>query len=174
MTTSVDLMPRQFWATPFYQRLWPGHSAEAPEIIAHWSALKAQEPDRIASGVASAAKSATGLFESNFDPFASSHAGLARFVALAAKSVRSAAAHVNGARVDPDRRRVTFPDSCIDVATDGGFTTLTTTAVAPGAASIASRPAIRAAVRSAGRRGGKIGFTSCTVNCHTAANGTGS
>jgi uncharacterized protein (TIGR02466 family) len=116
-----DLKPLFFWATPFYQRLWRDHEVEAPGIIARLYELKARESSRIASGVAPAAKSAAGLFESNFDLFGNSHPGLARFVAFAADSVRAASAHVNGSRVSPDRLQVTFPDSWFHVTTDGGF-----------------------------------------------------
>jgi uncharacterized protein (TIGR02466 family) len=35
--------------------------------------------------------------------------------------VRSAAAHDNGSRVDPERLHVTFPDSWFHVTNDGGF-----------------------------------------------------
>jgi uncharacterized protein (TIGR02466 family) len=121
MSTPFDLTPRQFWATPFYQRLWQEHPTEAPGIIAHLYELKARETARIASGVAPAAKSAAGLFESNFDLFSTNHSGLARLVAFAAETVRQAVAHVNGARIDPGRLSVEFPDSWFHITTDGGF-----------------------------------------------------
>ena len=70
-----DLKPLHAWATPFYQRLWADHPAEAPGIVAHLYDLKARTTARIASGVAPAAKSAAGLFESEFDVFADPHWG---------------------------------------------------------------------------------------------------
>jgi uncharacterized protein (TIGR02466 family) len=121
MSSPFDLATRQFWATPFYQRQWRDHPAEAPGLIAHLSDLKSGQRDRIASGVAPAAKSATGLFESKFDLFATRQAGLARLVAFIADTVRRAASHVNGGRVEPDRLTVEFPDSWFHVTNDGGF-----------------------------------------------------
>jgi uncharacterized protein (TIGR02466 family) len=121
MPPSYDLKPIQFWATPFYQRYWRDHLVEAPGIIAHLYELKSRETARIASGVAPAAKSATGLFESNFDLFANPHPGLAKLVAFADDTVRAAVAHVNGPQVDPARLKVTFPDSWFHVTNGGGF-----------------------------------------------------
>jgi uncharacterized protein (TIGR02466 family) len=121
MTLVDDLKPLQFWATPFYQRPWRDHPAEASGIISHLYDLRARETARIASGVAPAAKSASGLFESQFDLFADPHPGLAKFAAFADESVRSAVAHANGARVDSSRLKVTFPDSWFHITNDGGF-----------------------------------------------------
>ena len=121
MSTAFDLTPRQFWATPFYQRVWQDHPAQAPGIISHLRDLQARESAPIASGISPAAKSSAGLFESNFDLFATPHPGLAKFVAFAAESVRLAAAHVNGSRIDPSRLSVEFPDSWFHVTNAGGF-----------------------------------------------------
>jgi uncharacterized protein (TIGR02466 family) len=121
MPSPFDLVPRHYWATLFYQRVWKDHPTEAPGIVAHLYELKAHEKARIASGVAPAAKSATGLFESGFDLFSSPHPGLGRFVAFAADSIRAAVAHVNGSRVSPEQLRVTFPDSWFHVTSTGGF-----------------------------------------------------
>jgi uncharacterized protein (TIGR02466 family) len=121
MSNPFDLTPRQFWATPFYQRVWQDQPTEAPGIVAHLYDIKARETARIASGIAPAAKSATGLFESNFDLFASPHPGLARLVAFVTETVREAVAHVNGSRLNPERLKVTIPDSWFHVTTDGGF-----------------------------------------------------
>jgi uncharacterized protein (TIGR02466 family) len=116
-----DLKPLQAWATPFYQRLWAEHPAEAPSIIAHLYDLKARSTARIASGVAPAAKSPAGLFESEFDLFADPHPGIAKFVALATETVQAAVSHVNGSRMEPARLKVNFPDSWFHITTDGGF-----------------------------------------------------
>jgi uncharacterized protein (TIGR02466 family) len=121
MSTPFDVTQRQFWATPFYQRAWRDHPTEAAGIIAHLYDLKGRATARIASGVARGAKSAAGLFESDFNLFASDHPGLARLVAFVAETVRAAAAHANGSRVDPDRLRVEFPDSWFHVTNGGGF-----------------------------------------------------
>jgi uncharacterized protein (TIGR02466 family) len=90
-------------------------------MIARLYELKSKEPARIASGIAPAAKSAAGLFESSFDLFADPHPGLKKFVAFADESVRRAVAHVNGSRVDPAQLRVSFPDSWFHITNGGGF-----------------------------------------------------
>jgi uncharacterized protein (TIGR02466 family) len=121
MSTPSQVTPIRFWATSFYQTDWPEHAVEAPGIIAHLYELRAREKDRIASGVAPAAKSATGLFESNFDLFASSHPGLGKFVAFAAEALRQAVADVNRCGISASRLRVNFPDSWFHVTNEGGF-----------------------------------------------------
>jgi uncharacterized protein (TIGR02466 family) len=121
MSIPGELRPLQFWPTSFYQRSWVDHAVEAPGIIAHLYDLKSRETARIASGVAPAAKSAVGLFESNFDLFASPHPGLAKFVTFATETIQAVVAHVNGYRVPPTHLKVTIPDSWFHVTNGGGF-----------------------------------------------------
>ena len=144
MSNAHDLTPLQFWATPFYQRTWRDHSAESAGIIAHLYDLKARETARIASGIAPAAKSATGLFESKFNLFASPHPGLARLVAFATETVRAAVVHIGGSRLDPARLKVNIPDSWFHVTNDGGFHDAHYHGVARGVESTTFRPASQA------------------------------
>jgi len=121
MAEPLELTVKQFWPTNFYQRTWPEHSAHAPEIIGHLYAVRAKATAAIASGVAPAAKSGHGLFESEFDLFADSHPGLDRLKAFIGQSAQMAAAHANGANVDHRRLRVTIVDSWFHITNDGGF-----------------------------------------------------
>src|SRR6478672_2126684 len=106
MSTPPDLNVKQFWPTTFYTRLWGDHAAEAPGIIEYCYALRARQAANIASGVAVAAKSAHGLYESDFDLFAGDHPGLNRLKAFIGQTVQTAVAHVNGGEHEPRRLRV--------------------------------------------------------------------
>src|SRR5262245_10029697 len=119
MTLPADLSIRQFWPTTFYHRTWSEHAAEAPGIIQLLYDLRARATARIASGVAPGAKSAHGLFESDFDLFAHDHAGLNKLKAFVGQTVQLAVAHVTGGRCDPRRVRVEVTDSWFHITTDG-------------------------------------------------------
>jgi uncharacterized protein (TIGR02466 family) len=121
MPDPAELIVKQFWPTSFYQRAWPEHAAEAPAIIDYLYGIRANATTPIASGVAPAAKSGQGLFESGFDLFAGSHPGLDRLKAFIGQSVQMGAAHANGATVDHRRLRVSVVDSWFHITNDGGF-----------------------------------------------------
>jgi uncharacterized protein (TIGR02466 family) len=121
MNPPPDLIAKQFWATTFFSRLWADHAAEAPGIIECLYRLKANETARIASGVAPGAKSAHGLFESNFDLFAADHAGLNKLKVFIGQTVQIAAAEANGRQVESSRLRVAVLDSWFHITNDGGF-----------------------------------------------------
>src|SRR5439155_4739018 len=121
MSTPLDLNVKQFWPTTFYTRLWGEHPAEAPGIIEYCYALKGRGEANIASGVAVAAKSPYGLYESHFDLFAGDHPGLNKLKAFIGQTVQMAVAHVNGGEYEPRRLRVAVPDSWFHITNDGGF-----------------------------------------------------
>ncbi len=121
MTWPPDLIVKQFWPTIFYQRPWPDHAVRAPALIELLYALKAQASANIASGVAPAAKSSQGLFESDFDLFANSDANLQALRGFFDETVRLAVSHVNGGRIDPARLQVEFRDSWCHITNGGGF-----------------------------------------------------
>src|SRR5262245_6346661 len=121
MPEMLVLTVKQFWTTNFYQRTWPEHAAEAPAIIEYLYGIRAKATTPIASGVAPAAKSGHGLFESAFDLFADSYPGLDRLKAFIGQTLQMAAAHANGSTVEARRLRVTVVDSWFHVTNDGGF-----------------------------------------------------
>src|SRR5262245_32240384 len=103
MAESLDLIVKQFWPTNFYQRTWPEHAVEAPAIIDYLYGIRAKATTPIASGVAPAAKSGHGLFESTFDLLADNHPGLEKLKTFIGQSIQMAAAHANGATIAPRR-----------------------------------------------------------------------
>ncbi len=126
MQTSNDpsgLQFKQFWATTFFYRMWEEHSQEAPGIIEFLYAKKAEAnaPANIVSGIATKAKSAEGLYESDFDLFACDHPGLNKLKGFIGKTVQSVVAQVNGPNVDPRKIRVLVPDSWFHITNHGGF-----------------------------------------------------
>lgn len=121
MTVPPDFVVKQFWPTTFYQRSWLEHAARASALIECLYALKAKATTNIASGVAPAAKSAQGLFESDFDLFDVSDANLQALRRFCDEAVRLAVAHVHGGRFDPARLRVEFRDSWFHITNGGGF-----------------------------------------------------
>jgi uncharacterized protein (TIGR02466 family) len=117
----TELSVLRAWPTLFFSRFWSRHGAEAPGIIEHLYELRSRQQKNIASGVATGAKSAFGLYESDFDLFASPHPGLRRLVGFIGESIRTAVAQANGARVSPDRVQVEFTDSWFHITNDGGY-----------------------------------------------------
>src|SRR5262245_3739365 len=87
MSTATDLLVKQFWPTTICSRMWTEHRREAADIIEFLYQLKAKETAAIASGVAPGAKSAVGLFESNFNLFTVEHAGLNKLKAFIGQTV---------------------------------------------------------------------------------------
>jgi hypothetical protein len=121
MAEKVDITPGILWPTLLYSAVWRQQAAEAPEIIAHLYQQKAEQTKNIASGIATAAKSRQGLYESSFNLFDSSHPGLAKLKAFTEEALRLAIAHANGGKVDPGRIRPVVTESWFHITNDGGF-----------------------------------------------------
>jgi uncharacterized protein (TIGR02466 family) len=111
----------QIWATTLFYARWQEHAAEAPGVIEHLYALRAQETTSIASGVAPGAKSREGLFESRFDLFNSEHPGLRKLIAFIGSTLRSAIAQVNNNRFEPSQINVCATESWFHITNDGGY-----------------------------------------------------
>ncbi len=120
-STPFGLQAKQFWPTTFFYRLWDQHSQEASGIIQFLYEKKISAEKNIVSGIAPQAKSATGLFESDFDLFACDHPGLNKLKAFIGKTVQMVVAQVNGPHLDPRKIRVLVPDSWFHITNDGGF-----------------------------------------------------
>ncbi len=130
MVKATDLMVQTFWATYFYARLWPEHPQEASGIRDFLYGLKTQQTNNIASGVAPGAKSAYGLYESNFDLLAYDHTGLQKLKVFLQESVQMAVAHVNGVdnpingdnhSIHPQQIQVEITDCWFHITNNGGF-----------------------------------------------------
>ncbi len=112
---------QQFWATNFYAFVWPEHPAESPGIIEYLYQLRDEQSSNIASGVAPAAKSSFGLYESDFDLLARDHPGLDKLRLFVTRCVQQAVAHVNGPELGPSQIQVEIRDSWFHITNSGGF-----------------------------------------------------
>lgn len=121
MSSEFDLRPRMAWATTFFFRKWRHHEAEASGILQHLYELKERFQRPIDSGIAVAAKSRYGIFESDFDLLASEHPGLVKLRGFIGATISSVVAQMNGGEVDPRRLKVVITDSWFHITNDGGF-----------------------------------------------------
>ena len=121
MAGEYDLGGRQSWPTMFFYRRWKDHPAEAAGIIEHLYRVKSRDQATVASGVARTAKSATGLYESEFDLLKEQHPGLRKLGNWIEETIRQAVSVANGSKVRPERIRVEIPESWAHVTNDGGF-----------------------------------------------------
>lgn len=109
------------WPITLYLAEWPEHQAKAPAIIEHLYAIRSQHSANIASGVSPGSKSPSGLFESRFDLFSTSHpelTDLTEFIGVALKTIVS---HVNGGATPPDQIDVVATESWFHITNSGGY-----------------------------------------------------
>jgi hypothetical protein len=110
------------WPTTMFLCDWPGNAARAPAIIDDLLDRAKAFKTPIASGVATSAKSATGLIESPLNLFSTTkEPNLQALVAWISGCVRAAVSQVNGGAVAPDKLRVEFTESWFHITNDGGF-----------------------------------------------------
>jgi hypothetical protein len=121
MAGEFELGGRQQWPTMFFFRRWEHHAANAPGIIDYLYQLKATAKANLASGVAPTAKSAHGLYETEFDLLEAGHEGLGKLGAWIARTIAEAVCIANGSRVKPGQVRVEIPESWSHVTNAGGF-----------------------------------------------------
>lgn len=112
---------KQLWATSLYAFRWVDHEAEAPGIISFLYELRDQQLTNISSGIAPGAKSADGLYESDFDLFSKSHQGMQKLKAFIEQSVQQTVVDVNQLSIDPSELSVTVRDSWYHITNSGGF-----------------------------------------------------
>jgi uncharacterized protein (TIGR02466 family) len=121
MASPYELGGTQLWPAMVFNRIREDHEREAPALIEHLYAVQAASKERIASGVALAAKSMDGLFESDFDLFESDAAPIRSLRAWIEDSVRQAASVANGRQVPPERLKVEFTEAWCHITNSGGF-----------------------------------------------------
>ncbi len=121
MTLPSHAAVQQFWPTSFYAFKWRSHAAEAAAIIQFLYGLRDQQQTNIDSGIAPAAKSSRGLYESHFDLLDEKQSGIQKLRAFITESVQQAVADVNGNQVQPHALNVEIRDSWYHITNAGGF-----------------------------------------------------
>ena len=121
MATPFDLSAKHFWPTTFFHRLWQDHPRESPAIIARLYEIRKASPIAISSGVALGAKPPRGVFESDFDLFATDHAALGRLRAFIEQSIHQAVTQLHAGSFDMPPMRVSLADSWFHITNEGGF-----------------------------------------------------
>ncbi len=122
MSSAFEISVQTFWATHFFYRLWRDHAVEAPAMIDAMYDLKSQQAEtNIASGVAAGAKSAAGLYESDFNLFDTEHPGLLKLKRFIEGTLQAVVAKINGAEVLPERIQVDITESWFHITNQGGF-----------------------------------------------------
>jgi hypothetical protein len=121
MADEYALGGRQAWPTMFFHRKWKEHPTHAPSIIRHLYERRDQAAARIASGVAPSAKSARGLYESDFDLLDADHDGIRSLRTWFQQTIADAVSVANGARSRPQKVSVEITDSWSHITNDGGF-----------------------------------------------------
>jgi len=119
--THYDLTGTQVWPTMFFNRRWSMHDQQGPSILAFLKRLKAEQAETIESGVAIGAKSASGLYESNFDLFLNQDASLQHLVKFIASTLALAVCIANDQEAQPQDVQIEFADSWYHITNDGGF-----------------------------------------------------
>lgn len=104
-----------------FTRHWNEHELQAPAIIKFLLTLRDQQTEQIASGVAIGAKSANGLFESDFDLFMRSNEHLQRLVSFVSQSLSMAVSVANGHEAKPEQIEIEFADSWYHISNRGGY-----------------------------------------------------
>lgn len=110
------------WPTTMFLCDWPGNAECAPAIIDDLRNRAKAFKNPIASGIATSAKSATGLIESPLDLFRTTkEPNLVALIGWIAGCVRAAVSQVNGGVVPPEKLRVEFTESWFHITNNSGF-----------------------------------------------------
>jgi len=118
---NYDLSGTQAWPTMFFTRHWSLAKQECPKIVALLQNMKLAQGATIDSGVAIGAKSAHGLYESDFDLFALPNESLELLVQFIRSSLALAGCVANGQEARPQDIQVEFIDSWYHITNEGGF-----------------------------------------------------
>lgn len=123
MTTNkeYDLNGVQTWQTMFFTRRWEAMSTDGPKVIAYLKRLKDEQNTTIESGIATSSKSASGLYESDFDLFSQENESLQRLVKFIETTLASAICIANSQEARPQDLQIEFVDSWYHITNEGGF-----------------------------------------------------
>lgn len=116
-----ELRGVQAWPTMFFTRRWREFAVEGPAIIAFLHELRSRQQRRVDSDVAVDAKSAEGLYESDFDLLRQPHEKLTKLVGFIEASLAAAVSVANGQEVPPQDLATTIVESWYHISNAGGF-----------------------------------------------------
>lgn len=121
MADPFELQGQQIWPTMLFNRKWRDFPKHVDSIIEELYERKNRASANIASGVAVAAKSMDGLYESEFDLFDTDHEGLTALKEWLADTVRQVVSIANGQKIRPDLLRVGFTEAWSHISNEGGY-----------------------------------------------------
>ncbi len=104
-----------------FTRQWERHGQESPGIVAFLYQLRQSQANPIDSGIAVGAKSASGLYESDFDLFKREQTGLHTLANFIRSSLALAASIANNNEHRPDQLSVELTDSWYHITNQGGY-----------------------------------------------------
>ncbi|MCY2976635.1 MAG: putative 2OG-Fe(II) oxygenase [Planctomycetota bacterium] len=118
---TYDLRGTQAWSTMFFTRRWDAMSIDGVNLLAYLKRLKDSQKQAVESGVAVGAKSAHGLYESNFDLFLQNEESLQRLVKFIESTLATAICIANDQEASPQDIQIQFVDSWYHITNEGGF-----------------------------------------------------
>lgn len=121
MQSKNQLRGLQLWPSMLFFQVWSEFSIYGDRILRSILDLKGQQTQPIDSQIALTAKSADGLYESQFDLFKSDREGIPDLVRFIESSLKLAVSVAHSQRVTPSQLSVNFVDSWYHVTTSGGF-----------------------------------------------------
>lgn len=121
MQSKNQLQGLQLWPSMLFFQVWSDFSVYKDRILRSILELKNQQTQPIDSQIALNAKSAVGLYESNFDLFKSDRDGIPDLVRFIETSLKLAVSVAHSQLVTPSQLAVNFVDSWYHVTTSGGF-----------------------------------------------------
>jgi uncharacterized protein (TIGR02466 family) len=119
----ADLHAEVCWPTTLFHCQWEDHDREAPGILEFLYSLQSQRPGTIAGGIATRAKSAQGLYESDYQLFTQPHPGLQKLIAFIGNTLARAISHVDSGRekaVQAGDLDLAIPESWFHISNRGG------------------------------------------------------
>jgi uncharacterized protein (TIGR02466 family) len=117
---NFELNGTQVWPSLFFTRRWSLQETEGPQLLAYLKGLRDAQVARIESRIAVGAKSASGLYESNFDLFLQQNESLQKLVIFIEVTLATAVCIANQ-QAQPCDVQVDFVDSWYHITNEGGF-----------------------------------------------------
>jgi len=118
---NYDLRGTQVWPTMFFTRHWDEMSTEGAKLLSYLNLLRSGQREAIESQVAIGAKSAHGIYESNFDLFLQPEECLQKLVRFIEATLATAVCIANDQEATPQDVQIQIVDSWYHLTNDGGF-----------------------------------------------------